>query len=130
MHASNRSVWLSSLLTLATLSGCASKAAPPSGAAAQGYDLRIDGDDVSLTFGRALTIPEFLGLAQQVTSARYVYEGQVATAGPVTLVGRIHCARSAFPDFVRTMLYVHGLQADAGETKDGPCVEVRPITKG
>ena len=122
-------MWLSSLLALAAFCGCAAKPASPSDAETFGYDLRIDGDDVSLAFGRALTIPEFLQLAQQVTSERYVYDGrQLASAGPVTLVGRIHCTRSAFPDFVSTMLHVHGVQANAHENGDGRWVEIQMLT--
>ena len=89
------------------------------------YDLRIEGGDVTLAFTRELTLPEFLRLAQEVTSARYVYDSaQVATAGPVTFVGRIHCQRSEFPAFVDTMLYIHGLYAQARGSADGRYIEV------
>jgi hypothetical protein len=119
------------LLSLVTVSSCVS---PPPGAgstAAHGYDLRVDGNDVSLRFTRDLTVPEFLQLAQEVTSARYVYNrDQVASSGPVTLVGLIRCQRSEFPAFVNTMLHVRGLRAEVRGSGATQYVEVEPIAKG
>jgi hypothetical protein len=98
---------------------------------ADGYDLRIDGNDVSLAFHRGLTVPEFLQLAQQVTHSRYMYNrDQVANVGPVTLVGRIQCQRSEFPSVVRTMLNVHGLRAEVRGSGDTEYVEIQPVGKG
>jgi hypothetical protein len=129
MLRSQRSLLLLSLL--APLTSCASSPPRDVGTASHGYDLKIDGNEVSLAFTRDLTVPEFLQLAQEVTSARYVYQAnQVAKAGPVTLVGRIHCERSEFPTFVGTMLYLRGLGTDVRGTGDEQYIEVAPITKG
>jgi len=129
MHYVNRPFFLLSLLL--ALPSCASPRAAESSAAAAGYNLRIDGDDVSLAFTRDLTFPEFMQLAQQVTSARYVYNrDEVANVGPVTLLGRIHCPRSEFPSFVGTMLFKHGLRAEARGSGDTQYVEVVPVGKG
>jgi hypothetical protein len=126
----NRSSFLS-LLVVVALSGCASRTPVAGDGAASGYDLRIEGADVTLAFTRELSMPEFLRLAQAVTNARYVYDGaQVATAGPVTLLGRIHCQRSDFPAFVDTMLYIHGLCAQARGSGDTQYLEVGPVPKG
>ena len=128
LHA-NRLFFLLSLLM--AFSSCASPRPAESSTAAEGYNLRIDGNNVSLAFTRDLTVPEFLQLAQQVTSARYVYNrDQVANAGPVTLVGNIHCQRSEFPSFVGTMLHKHGLRADVRGSGDMQYVEIQPIGRG
>lgn len=129
MLYANRLFCLLSLLM--TLSSCASPPPAESATAAEGYNLRLDGNNVSLAFTRELTVPEFLQLAQQVTNARYVYNrDQVANAGPVTLLGSIHCPRSEFPSFVGTMLYIHGLRAEVRGTGDLQYVEVEPIGRG
>jgi hypothetical protein len=131
MFRSYRSLGLWSLLASMTLSGCVSPAPTVSDGQARGYDLRVDGDELSLAFVRALTMPEFLRLAQEVTSARYVYNGdQIATTGPVTLAGRIQCKRSEFPAFVGTMLHIHGLQAQVRGTGDLQYVEILPVANG
>lgn len=123
-----------SFLLLSLLMALSSCAAPPPSSdsmAVHGYDLRNDGNDVSLAFTRDLTVPEFLQLAQEVTSARYVYNrDQVANSGPVTLVGMIRCRRSEFPEFVGTMLYMRGLRAETRGSGDQQYVEVAPIAKG
>jgi hypothetical protein len=122
---------LVSLLLFVSLASCASS--PPSSdtATSPGYDLRIDGDAVSLAFTRGLTVPEFLQLAQQVTNARYVYRpDQVAGVGPVTLQGEIRCQRAEFPQFVGTMLHVHGLRAEPRGSGDTQYVEIVAGAKG
>jgi|JI10StandDraft_1071094.scaffolds.fasta_scaffold749380_1 hypothetical protein len=125
----NQSFLLLSLLMAP--SSCASPQPSSGSMAVHGYDLRIDGNDVSLAFTRDLTVPEFLRLAQEVTSARYVYNSdQVANSGPVTLVGMIRCRRSEFPEFVGTMLYMRGLRAETRASGDQQYVEVAPIAKG
>jgi hypothetical protein len=119
------------LSLLMALSSCASPPPSSGSMAVHGYDLRIDGDDVSLAFTRDLTVPEFLQLAQEVTSARYVYNrDQVANSGPVTLAGMIRCRRSEFPAIVGTMLCVRGLRAETRGSGDQQYVEVAPIAKG
>jgi hypothetical protein len=126
-----RSNQLASLLLFVSLAACASS--PPSSATATspGYDLRIDGDAVSLAFTRGLTVSEFLQLAQQVTNARYVYRpDQVAGVGPVTLQGEIRCQRAEFPQFVGTMLHVHGLRAEPRGSGDTQYVEIVAGAKG
>jgi hypothetical protein len=129
MARSNLFLVLLWLVTL--LSSCASPPSSGGGLAAHGYALRMDGNDVSVTFTRDLTIPEFLQLAQEVTSARYVYKrDQVASSGPVTLVGQIHCQRSEFPAFLDTMLHMHGLRAEVRGSGDQQYVEIEPIAKG
>ena len=130
MLFANRSLWAVSLLVSMTLSGCASSTPIASDSAALGYDLSVDGSEVSLAFHRALTMPEFLQLAQEVTSARYVYRGDgLAAVGPVTLMGRIRCQRNEFPSFVGTMLHIHGLHAKVQGAGDGQYIEVAPAAR-
>lgn len=126
-----RSKQLVSILLSVALASCASS--PPSAATATspGYDLRIDGDAVSLALSRGLSVPEFLQLAQQVTNARYVYRpDQVAGVGPVTLMGEIRCRRAEFPDFVGKMLHIHGLRAEPRGSGDTQYVEIVAGAKG
>lgn len=128
MNYSPRSLF-ASLLVCVALVGCASqhtKAAPK----ALGYDLRIEGNRVALSFDRDLTVPEFLQLAQQVTSAVYVFQKEeVAAFGPVSLQGRIDCERGEFPIFVSTMLNARGLRADTKRDGVMEYVEVSPVVK-
>ena len=118
-----------SFLACAALVGCAS--APPTATpTALGYDLAIADDRVSLSFGRDLTVPEFLQLAQNVTGGVYVcHKDHAAAAGTVSLLGRIDCKRSAFPEFVTTMLYVRGLRAEAKGGGGQQYVEITPIPR-
>lgn len=127
----SRPFFLVLLSLLPALPSCASPRTAASSAAAEGYDLRIDGDNVSMAFTRDLTVPEFLQLAQQVTNARYVYNrDQVAGVGHVALGMRIQCHRNEFPSFVATMLARLGLQAEARGSGDTRYVEVQPIRNG
>lgn len=113
------------------LASCASRPPAPASQASSGYDLRIDGNEVSLAFRRDLTVPEFLQLAQEVTCARYLYDrAQVANAGPVTLVGQVRCRRNEFPELVGTMLYLRGLRAETRGSGDTQYVEIVPAAKG
>ncbi|MEO6595291.1 MAG: hypothetical protein ABIP94_11110 [Planctomycetota bacterium] len=131
MHDSNRTFLLSVLLACIAAAGCAAPTAEPVASSVRGYDLRIDGNQVSLAFDRDLTVPEFLKLAQEVTAARYVYrQDEVAAAGPVSLMGRLQCERGKFGSFVDTMLHVHGLRAEPQGTGDAAYVEIRPIPRG
>lgn len=103
---------------------------PAHAASDPGYELRIDGNDVSLRLTRDLTVPEFLRMAQTVTHARYVYQPkQVADAGPVRLVGQIRCQRSEFAGVVVTMMHVCGLRAEARGEGDMQYVQVESATK-
>ena len=120
-----------SILLSVALAACASSQPSTATAALQGYDLRIEGDAVSLAFSRGLTVPEFLQLAQQVTNARYVYQSdQVAGVGPVTLIGEIRCQRAGFSEIVDRMLYIHGLRAEPRGIGDTKYVEIVASTKG
>ncbi|MFN7587956.1 MAG: hypothetical protein ACK501_17025 [Planctomycetota bacterium] len=126
-----RSNQLVSIFLSVVLASCASS--PPNAATptSPGYDLRIDGDAVSLALSRGLSVPEFLQLAQQVTNARYVYQqDQVAGVGPVTLMGEIRCRRAEFPDFVVKMLHIHGLRAEPRGSGDTQYVEIVAGAKG
>ncbi len=126
-----RSNLLVSTLLSVALASCASSPPSPAPATSPGYDLRIDGDAVSLALSRGLSVPEFLQLAQQVTNARYVYQqDQVAGVGPVTLMGEIRCRRAEFHDFVGKMLNVHGLRAEPRGSGDTQYVEIVAGAKG
>lgn len=126
-----RSNLLVSILLSVALASCASSPPSPAPATSPGYDLRIDGDAVSLAISRGLSVPEFLQLAQQVTNARYVYQqDQLAGVGSVTLMGEIRCRRAEFHDFVGKMLNVHGLRAEPRGSGDTQYVEIVVGAKG
>lgn len=127
MHRPTRSLFVA--FGAIAVAACASPSPTPNTDPASGYDLKIDGNDVALRFTRDLTVPEFLQLAQQVTSSIYVYPRDIANAGPVRLTGSIRCPRSEFPTFVGTMLTTCGLQAESKGTGDRQYVEVQPARK-
>jgi len=118
------------LCLLASVAACASQPAKAPKTAV-GYDLRIEGTQVSLTFERGLTVAEFLAMAQQVTNARYLYNAQqIAGTGPVTLLGQFCCEKSKFADFVDLQLGLHGLKAEVRGSGDSQYVEVALPPKG
>ena len=127
MHRPTRSLFVA--FVAIALAACASPSPTPNAEPPSGYDLKIDGDDVALRFTRDLTVPEFLQLAQQVTSAIYVYPRDIANSGPVRLVGSIRCPRSEFPTFVGTMLTTCGLRAETKGSGDRQYIEVQPASK-
>lgn len=122
---------IASLLLFAALASCASSTPSSSTSTSPGYDLRLAGEAVSLTISRGLTVPEFLQLAQKVTSARYVYQSaQVAGVGPVTFVGEFRGQRAEFAEFVGTMLHIHGLRAETKGSGDMQYVEIVALPRG
>jgi hypothetical protein len=116
------------LLSVLLGASCASSGSRTQG---PGYDLAVHQGEVSLSLNRALSMPEFLALAQQVTGNIYTYRAQdLAELAPVTLAGEIRCERAEFSDFVQTMLYVHGLRLQPTTAGDRVVQEVLPIQSG
>ena len=117
------------LIACLILTSCVSQRSEPT-VTTPGYDLRIAGDEVLLSFHRELTVPEFLEVAQHVTGAVYVFhQDDVESAGPVSMDGRMQCKRSEFPSFVTKVLHTRGLRAEAKTDSRLDYVEISSATK-
>src|SRR5687768_9111447 len=118
---------LATVVLCAWLSSCASSSS--SVERGEPYDLRIDGNDVSLSFRCDVTVPEFLRLAQDVTSEVYVFRNDPALPR-LAFVGQLRCARRDFPEFVATLLSTHGLRTETKHEDGLTFLEVVPVGRG